>query len=274
MVHIVNIFITSFLIAPIKITHLKPRCFTLEMPVSVVIDTRETIKEDALRLENSSVAALELGDYVFRDGGEDVLVVERKTLADFAASITDGRHREQKSRLLGVYPSSLVVYVIEGDIMNTTKALAYSRIGPDVLMSAMLNTMMRDGIHVIRTSGPKETVYVLGCIQKKLASGHSAKTSHTQDLVSASVKSCKQANVTPEVSLQMMLTCIPSVSITTASSLCERFSSMKALVDALVAVPAAEQIEFIKELRMSTKPGARRISKKAAENIVLFLGLR
>lgn len=240
------------------------------MGISLIIDNREKIKEAALGLENSSVAALELGDYVFRNGTEDVLVVERKTLADFAASITDGRHREQKSRLLGVYPSSLVVYIVEGDLLNAAKALSYSRVGPDVLVSAMLNTMMRDGIHVIRTAGPEETVYILSCLRKKLEKGHSTKTTHSQDLVASSVRSCKSANMTPEIAFQMMLACVPSVSVTTAERISLSYPTMCEFVDAVRAADAP--LGFIQNLKAG-KAGSRKISKKAVENILLFLGL-
>ena len=241
--------------------------------VKLIVDNRESIKEDVLKLEGTHLESLELGDYVFRVEGEVALVVERKTLADFAASITDGRHREQKSRLLGVYPKGVIVYLIEGDIMRADKALRHSRINVDTLMSAMLNTMLRDSIQVIRTSGPEETVYVLSCMREKLTKGYTASSTHSESLVSAAVKSCKRDNVTPKVALQMMLSCVPGVSVSTAGRISERFTDMRNLVDTLAAMDAQPQIDFIKDIRVGSEAKSRKISKKAAENVVVFLGL-
>jgi len=241
--------------------------------VKLVVDNRESIKGDVLELEDTSLESLDIGDYVFRVDGEVGIVVERKTLADFAASITDGRHREQKSRLLGLYPKSAVLYLIEGDIMSANSALRHSRIKVDTLVSAMLNTMLRDSIQVIRTGSAKETVFMLSCIHKKLKTGCSSPTTHVENLVSASVKLRKQENVTPPMALQMMLACIPGVSVSTAGRISSRFSSMKACVDTLAAMDAAGQIGFIKDIRVGPADNARRISKTAAENVVVFLGL-
>ena len=46
---------------------------------------------------------LDVGDVVLKtDDGGTALVVERKTWADLASSLTDGRYAEQKARLLAV----------------------------------------------------------------------------------------------------------------------------------------------------------------------------
>lgn len=242
--------------------------------VELVVDNRESIKTAvADSVPSSRVAPLELGDYVFNVDGVASLVIERKTLADYAASITDGRHREQKSRLLGTYPKQNVIYLIEGDLTKASKALHHQRVKADTLVSSMFNTMLRDGIHVIHTTSEHETVYILTCLFNKLTKNGlgfitNAKPTHEDNLV-ASVRSCKRDNMTPVVALKMMLSCIPSVSAVTAARITTRFETMKALVSSLQPLSKDDQIELIKNIK--TEKG-RKLSKAAAENVILFLG--
>ena len=62
---------------------------------------------------------LDVGDFVLTDSNGHTLFFERKTWADLAGSLTDGRYREQRSRLLQQRESSAaetikVCYIIEG----------------------------------------------------------------------------------------------------------------------------------------------------------------
>ena len=62
---------------------------------------------------------LDLGDFVLSDSNGHTLFFERKTWADLAGSLKDGRYREQRSRLLQQRESSAadtskVCYIVEG----------------------------------------------------------------------------------------------------------------------------------------------------------------
>ena len=74
----------------------------------MIIDNREKdliklLIEKKIEIECQN---LELGDIVFTNnesklnGNEELIMIERKTVDDLMASIKDGRHREQKIRLL------------------------------------------------------------------------------------------------------------------------------------------------------------------------------
>jgi len=61
--------------------------------------------------------ALPVGDFVVsetEDFTSAIYIIERKSISDLAASIVDGRFREQKSRLAESLNSESVVYLIEG----------------------------------------------------------------------------------------------------------------------------------------------------------------
>ena len=86
------------------------------MPVQLVLDVRERGLAAALAGTPFTTAALDVGDLVIQqEDGTPLLVAERKSLADFAASNTDGRYREQRARLMAVRGSGVaVLYVVEG----------------------------------------------------------------------------------------------------------------------------------------------------------------
>ena len=79
--------------------------------ISITVDVRE---RELIRIlgNDANVKALDMGDVLVRSGWE--WVFERKTLDDLAASIKDGRYREQKSRLLAHYPPHRITYILEG----------------------------------------------------------------------------------------------------------------------------------------------------------------
>ena len=68
--------------------------------VELIIDNRENIKELLLEsVPDAKFENLEIGDYVFKIDEKPFLIIERKTITDYAASIVDSRSREQKKRM-------------------------------------------------------------------------------------------------------------------------------------------------------------------------------
>ena len=68
--------------------------------MNIVIDSRES---DLIALLKTmefdfKVECLDVGDIEVRDKGTVVYSLERKTMADWEASIIDGRYKEQKHR--------------------------------------------------------------------------------------------------------------------------------------------------------------------------------
>ena len=114
---------------------------------------------------------LPLGDIILHDPGQgqgrDIVLFERKTLNDLAASIQDGRYKEQSFRLLqsaaaaattgtgtGFHPHN-IVYIIEGDIARYDAK--HSRISKSALQSAMVSLLYYKGFSVVRTMNVGET---------------------------------------------------------------------------------------------------------------------
>ena len=116
---------------------------------------------------------LPLGDIILHDPagqgqgqgqGRDIVLFERKTLNDLAASIQDGRYKEQSFRLLqssatatGFHPHN-IVYIIEGDIgQYEAKRNKNNRITKTALQSAMVSLLYYKGFSVVRTMNLGET---------------------------------------------------------------------------------------------------------------------
>lgn len=115
----------------------------------MIIDDREHDLIERLKAESVefTVERLPLGDIKIEKNGHMALI-ERKRSDDFAASINDGRWREQKARLAA--SGAMVIYMIEGSLYGQSKP-------PETLSSAIWNTMLRDKMWVIQTRGLEDT---------------------------------------------------------------------------------------------------------------------
>ena len=105
---------------------------------------------------------LPLGDIIIHDPGQgqqgrDIVLFERKSLNDLAASIQDGRYKEQSFRLTQStdFHNHNIIYIIEGDIARYDAK--HSRISKSALQSAMVSLLYYKGFSVIRTMNVGET---------------------------------------------------------------------------------------------------------------------
>jgi ERCC4-type nuclease len=106
---------------------------TTSTPVTLVLDIRERALAEALgRLGGDTptfvMEPMDVGDFGIRDAsGAWLLVAERKTHADFAASNADGRYREQRARMMALRAQGqgvAVLYVLEG-VWSSTESRTY-----------------------------------------------------------------------------------------------------------------------------------------------------
>ena len=79
---------------------------------------------------------LPIGDILIRHA-DQTLVFERKTLADLAASIKDGRYSEQRQRLKSTYPFHRVTFIIEGNASSLWTQPMTARIPSKTILSAL-----------------------------------------------------------------------------------------------------------------------------------------
>lgn len=111
---------------------------------------------------------LDLGDIIICDDDEtELLLIERKSLADLAASIKDGRYSEQSYRLNSYsLHNHNIIYLIEGNLsmFGVNYHSNYNRnqrINKKSLQSSILTLLYYKGFSVLRTMSIEETSELL-----------------------------------------------------------------------------------------------------------------
>ena len=143
-------------------------------------------KEKGIEQIKLNVENLKLGDIVIShddgggNGGNELLLFERKSLNDLAASIKDGRYAEQSFRLDGYesVPNHNIVYIIEGDLSKWKENAKYgckNRVNKKTLLSSMCSMLYYKGFSVIRTMNMTETCELILNWADKLQREHGAK---------------------------------------------------------------------------------------------------
>jgi ERCC4-type nuclease len=128
------------------------------------------------KIQKVKIEQLHIGDIVFEDDfGKPIIIFERKTLNDLAASIKDGRYSEQSFRLdkEGIHNHN-IIYIIEGDIERYNEKRTH--ISKKTLISSMFSLLYYKGFSVIRTNTICQTAdtvlffadkYIKTCINEK-----------------------------------------------------------------------------------------------------------
>ena len=132
---------------------------------TLVCDTREnavTRHTDELSQITLARAQMTTGDYsVNSPTGQILVIIERKSLADYGASFKDGRH-DNKNKLIDLraITGCRIMYIIEGpafpDPRDTFSRIAYANIE-----SSIFHLMIADGITILRTQDTLDTARTL-----------------------------------------------------------------------------------------------------------------
>jgi len=141
--------------------------------MQLIVDSRETRLAEGLKTIGVSfqTAGLDVGDFLIQtEAGEPLLVAERKSLADFAASNADGRYREQRARLMAVRGSGVaVVYILEGNWSLGDPLKMYGRTPEKQLQRLVTRLVLRYGMPVIQTEGILDTARWAKLLLEQLA---------------------------------------------------------------------------------------------------------
>lgn len=142
-----------------------------EAKVRVVCDSRETRSGVIAVLRRRGVdvvqQVLEVGDYDLSDG----VLVERKHVDDFIASMESGRLGEQIDAL--VEASRLPVLVVEGDVFGKR-----GKIPADARRAMIGWAVQFRHVWVVQSAGARDTARWLTTIARQVQQGASAPTRH------------------------------------------------------------------------------------------------
>ena len=218
-----------------------------------------------IRCENLEIGDIEIGF----TNPEIKLLFERKTQADLMSSITDGRYREQKIRMLGQFPAHRCTYIIEGaDITAQYDAnWPFPRISPAVYEGAILHTMYRDKMHMVFTRDTDHTAHWLSVLFKKLQAHPEKFIDGAESYISqVKTKSKKCDNIDPSTCLVLQISQVPGISTKIAQEIVKIYPSIRDLIH---ACDVCETLEKKKAL-IETIP---MVGGKKADALIQYLQL-
>ena len=254
-----------------------------------VTEPRENAKLHKMKIEQ-----LHIGDIIFEDeSGKPVIIFERKTLNDLAASIKDGRYSEQSFRLdKEATHNHNIVYIIEGDIERYNEKR--TRITKQTLISSMFSLLYYKGFSVLRTNTICETadtiIYFASKYNKTSITEKNRKPYYDltepvicgrgaiiqeSNEVEESEKYCgvlkghkeKNEYITPENINIIMLSCVPGINSKTATQIMSEYKTIQNLLYQLEKDPVCLNTFMIK----TEQGGTRKINKNCVDNIKKFL---
>jgi ERCC4-type nuclease len=226
----------------------------------IFVDTRECKLRELLEKnrETFETKALELGDILIEHPKRQILI-ERKTIADFHASITDGRYKNQKLRLLEwrnkideqIDARKNIIYLFE-EKQGDNKDRAY--------WGALVNMIFRDNIGVIQCDGMVRTAQIITDIKKKLDEDKFDELEGGSRNISLEGYAKGKYN-TPKHCYLGQLSLIPGLSPAIAEKIAEKYPNMRALLDEM-------DVKELGNIRISEK---RRLGDKLAEKIRTYI---
>lgn len=215
---------------------------------------------------NYEIVMCELGDFIFKINDDVILIIERKTISDLESSIKDGRHKEQKTRLLANYPNTKIVYIIENEIKNLN---TYQE---NIIYGAIINTQFRDKIQLYRTANINETINYLLHLYKKINKNPEffSCSNPTTQLVpyESTIKLKKKDNLTPNICQVLQLAQIPGISVNISKIILNQYGSLKTLI-----IEFGNNNEYmLADIEIETSTGKKRkIGKVTSSKIYQFL---
>ena len=269
----------------------------------IKVDYREAVLLDKInaflsinKKQNIAVTSenLPLGDIIICDDqGKEKIIIERKTLQDLAASIRDGRYKEQSFRLNECsMHNHNIVYLIEGNLASYKPFLfGKSPVDKYALMSSMVSINYYKGFSLYKSNSIDESAeWIIQVAYKLDKEGGNAfyMYNNTQiattvadenventvvdadaDKYSTVMKRTKKNNITPENIGEIILNQIPGVSSAASIVIMEQFKTIKNLIEVL-----SNDTKALDGFKTVNKDGkSRKISKTSIQNIYTYLAI-
>lgn len=228
----------------------------------IQILTKDIEKFPNCKLE---ICNLPLGDIIICDDtGNELIIIERKTLNDLASSIKDGRYTEQSFRLMNAsIHNHNIFYLIEGNLHSYKTS---RNITKETLVSAMTSLSYTKGFSLYRSLDTCESaLWILQTADKlsRMKEPCYYANVHSPCDYNSVTKRVKKNNITQENIHAIMLAQIPNVSTISAAAIMQEYKTMERLIAVLKTDP--------KGLSNITTANSRKLSKLCIHNIYSFL---
>lgn len=249
-----------------------------------IIDSLEFINNSSKNKITIEIKSLDLGDFVLYDeeNERNIIIIERKSLADLEASIKDGRYNEQSYRLSqNTLANHNIYYLIEGSIINYK-----NKSFKNTLYSSLFSLSFFKGFSVFNSLNAVESAEIIYSFVNKflrtrdkvgyysnnisvsnneeLEKNEDLKLENKEDNYLANIKNSKKSNITRENIDILMLMQVPGVSITSATAIMNTHKTINNLVNNLTKDETC--LDSLK-----TENNNRKISKNIIASIKLYL---
>lgn len=249
-----------------------------------IIDSLEFINNSSKNKITIEIKSLDLGDFVLYDeiNEQNIIIIERKSLADLEASIKDGRYNEQSYRLSqNTLANHNIYYLIEGSIINYK-----NKSFKNTLYSSLFSLSFFKGFSVFNSLNAVESAEIIYSFVNKflrtrdkvgyysnnisvsnneeLEKNEDLKLENKEDNYLANIKNSKKSNITRENIDILMLMQVPGVSITSATAIMNTHKTINNLVNNLTKDETC--LDSLK-----TENNNRKISKNIIASIKLYL---
>jgi len=243
--------------------------------LTMVLCYRETVLYDLVKRRMEALGmgdcvkqgSIAVGDIQWQtfDGEPFGFVVERKTVADLAASIVDPRWKEQCGRMLAMGLQDVMMYIVDGNMHSAAHGAPFkSRLG------SIINKVARDKVRVAKTDSVQQTaeflVYVHMYLEHVSASNFEQKATFSYgDYIKGSDKKRERLK---EHNLERILLEVNGVSTTVAQAIKSHYPTVASLISAYLAAPERANT-LLKNIVYTTVGGHQRfigpaVSKEVA----------
>lgn len=222
------------------------------------------------------VTNLPVGDFIITEDSDFTnnpsalrLVIERKSISDLCSSITDGRFREQKLRLLqSVDDCSKICYMIQGSKQS-------ARMSQTVVGGAITNLIFKHNYRVIQTENAVDTFQTVVLLYKKWLTN-----AFVQDtLVTSNVKLIRRSESEKSNRFINQLCLVSGVSVTVAKAISESILnkdtadtadtnvSLKRLIDLYNGLDESDRETYFADVKISA---TRRVGPALSKKIYMY----
>jgi ERCC4-type nuclease len=246
--------------------------------MEIIIDNRELklierFNQNKNNQTNVQNKQLNLGDIIIKKDDNIILIIERKTIGDLFSSIQDGRYKEQKIRLISNFNSTQILYIIEGSIEEYNNK--YYKNFKSIVYGAIINTIFRDKIKILRTNNITDTFNTVNYLYNKINSNIGFFTENKTKKIDnyiETIKLKKKDNLTPLNCNILQLAQIPGVSKNMASSIIKNYSSIANLILQYNSIESKNKEAFLKNISYSTSSEkVRKIGPVISKRIYEYL---
>jgi len=214
------------------------------------------------------ICSLPVADYIILEDINDndtiQLAIERKSIKDLCSSITDGRFREQKQRLLdSINDYNKICYLIEGTVGKNASDMKNS-LSNTIINGSLLNLLFKHKYKIIQTENKQDTFNMMLLLYKKFKNGDFKENQTTPP---SPIKLVKRSDKIKDNKLSYQLCLIPGVSINIADTIISYpILTIKELVDKYSSLETDTQKEnLFSEMKIQGKN--RKIGKALSKKI-------